>query len=207
MEFLNFKKPLNGALNYAFKRGDFHGIKKNASFLDVGILGPIPNHQRVHKSHGPLLTLCSNCLSPAHSRPGCKNLRRCRNCLLAGHDSGHCRLLPRTAPFPLFGETLQLLVSFVTQHRCSVGLPSLLTPKSTSRSQNFFEKLLAFTRLLPRLSSPGVCRGDFRLRGSSTTSTRDHLPLRLLHGPCSPSLPSELVPDSLLLLWFTFPGS
>ena len=147
MEFSNFKKPLDGALNYAFKRGDFHVIKKNASFLDAGILGPIPNHQHVHKSHGPLLTLCSNCLSPAHSRPGCKNLRRCRNCLLGGHDSGHCRLLPRTAPFPFVRRDAS--TSRIPRHSTSLfgGLP--LSPDS-----KIYKSVTEFLREITGIHSP-----------------------------------------------------
>ena len=155
MEFSNFQKTLKCAVNsvfkrgaiHAIKRGAIHGIKKTASFLEAGILGPIPDPQRVHKSHGPLLTLCSICLSPAHSWPGCKNLRRCRICLLAGHDSGQCRLVPRPAPFPSIRRDAS--TSYV--HRPSI---SLIGGPPLSHDPKIYRSVIEYIREFSSIHSP-----------------------------------------------------
>lgn len=53
---------------------------------------------------GPLPSLCSICLSPAHSKPSCRNSVRCRCCLKFGHSHYSYITLPRSPPFPLSGR-------------------------------------------------------------------------------------------------------
>jgi hypothetical protein len=43
----------------------------------AGVLGPIPDISKVNSHTGPPVRLCSNCLSPTHSRPACLNSIRC----------------------------------------------------------------------------------------------------------------------------------
>ena len=74
---------------------------KVVSVSMAGILGPIPNPNRIAPGHGPLIQLCTKCLSPAHSRPVCNDIVRCRRRLRPGHVFGFCRLPPRS-PFPSY---------------------------------------------------------------------------------------------------------
>jgi hypothetical protein len=95
--------PLIPGRNSVFKRLIYplnNSFKKpTVSFLDAGVIGPIPILQRCFRGKGPLIQFCSHCLSPDHTWPNCKNLVRCRRCLLPGHVSGNCCHSPRMARF------------------------------------------------------------------------------------------------------------
>jgi hypothetical protein len=108
MKFLNFKSPINSGRKSVFMRidpganGAFNHINgafnhKTVSLFQAGVLGPVPNPKRLAPGSGPLLRLCSNCLSPAHDWPACTFNTRCRRCLCFGHVSGACRLLPQSS--------------------------------------------------------------------------------------------------------------
>ena len=59
MEFLNFKNPINAGCKSVFKRIEFGmnlpGNYKTVSYLEAGILGPIPDPKRIIAGHGPSL--------------------------------------------------------------------------------------------------------------------------------------------------------
>jgi hypothetical protein len=115
MEFSKSENTFNVGRKSVFKRID-SGMNKTinhfdggmnrpvnlmtVSYLEVGILGPIPDSKCLISSHGSLLQLCSICLSPAHSRPVCKNSFRCRRCLRFGHIFEFCNIPPRSSRLP-----------------------------------------------------------------------------------------------------------
>jgi hypothetical protein len=100
MEFSNLNSLVNSNHNSVFNsikkdpKVIGHNHTSNATLLAAGILGPIPDPSRVKSGNGPLLRLCSKCLSSAHSRIACRNNFRCRRCLCFGHVSSTCDLPP-----------------------------------------------------------------------------------------------------------------
>lgn len=177
MEFSKFKLPVNSDSKSVFKR-IIYPINEpfnymTASISNVGILGPIPNPQRISPGNGPLLKLCSNCLSPAHSWPACNSTLCCQRCLGYGLVSGNCRLLPRSTRFP-YELSVPLNSRNCHSSKSLNGGPQCSYTEIFSLSPITLNCWLVFSPSPPLLPSPGVGLGDSRLQSSSTTS---HAPL------------------------------
>lgn len=103
MEISKFKSPIKSGKMSVFKRidvgvnGGFNHV--TASHSPTGVLGPIPKPKRLLSNSGPLISLCSKCLSAAHTQPNCTSIMCCRRCLCFGHVSGACRIPPRSTHY------------------------------------------------------------------------------------------------------------
>jgi hypothetical protein len=95
---IHFHKEINmhnsPGVSKRIKYGNNSVNHKTVSYIEAGILSPIPDPKHVISSHEPLVQLCSICLSPAHSRPACNNIVRCRRCFRFGHVSEFCNFPP-----------------------------------------------------------------------------------------------------------------